>query len=231
MDVTTRTARLRSVPRAVWSVVSSAPLTCAWLVVLLVTTIVQRSASPEQLHHILVTRSTNLHHLTTDPLHVLFTSLFWLDGAYWLPYLLAFAIFHIPAERWLGSLRWLLVGLSAHVLATYISEGLLGLAIRDGVAGESMVHVTDVGVSYFLAGIVAVLTYRIATPWRWVYLAGVIVVYGAPLITALTFTAIGHFASVLIGLAFYPITRGRDTTPWNPLDTVRALRSRLTRGG
>ncbi|CAM2779619.1 rhomboid-like protein [Skermania piniformis] len=223
------TARLRSVLGSAYdrcrSVIASAPLTCIWLVILLITTIIQRTVGPSELDRILGERSTNLHHLTTDPVHVLFTSLFWIDGIFWLPYLVSFCIFHIPAERWLGSLRWLAVGLSAHVLATYISEGLLGLAIRDGVADESMVNVLDVGVSYFLAGIVGVLTYRIARPWRWVYLAGVLVVYGVSLIAALDSTAIGHFTSVLIGLAWYPMARRREVVPWNPLDTVRRVTS------
>uniref|UniRef100_UPI003D8A32FA rhomboid-like protein n=1 Tax=Gordonia sp. B7-2 TaxID=3420932 RepID=UPI003D8A32FA len=207
-------------PHALWSVVSSAPLTCAWLATLLATTIVQRTVSPAELDRILGERSTNLHHLTSDPFRVLISSLFWIDGAFWLPYLLSFCIFHIPAERWLGSLRWLAVGLSAHILATFVSEGLLGLAIHDGVADESMVNAQDVGVSYFLAGIVGVLTYRIARPWRWVYLTGVLAVYGVPLIVAFDFTAIGHFASVLIGLASYPMARRRAVPPWNPRDAL-----------
>ncbi|MCH5644020.1 rhomboid-like protein [Gordonia sp. ABSL49_1] len=211
--------------RATWGVLASAPLTCGWLAILLMTTIIGRTVSPAELDRILGERSTNLHNLTTDPVHVLFTSLFWIDGAFWLPYLVSFCVFHIPAERWLGSLRWLAVGLSAHILATFVSEGLLGLAIHDGVADESMVNVLDVGVSYFLAGIVGVLTYRIARPWCWVYLGGVLAVYGLPLIVAFDFTAIGHFTSVLIGLAWYPMARRRGVPPWNPKVTL----SRVTR--
>lgn len=203
------------------SVVRGAPLTVGWLGVLFVTTVLQRSMSSSELHHVLGDRSTNLANLSSEPLRVLFTSLFWIDGAFWLPYLLLFCIFHIPAERWLGSLRWLAVGLSAHVLATYISEGALWLAIRDGVAKDSMVNTLDVGVSYFLAGIMGVLAYHIARPWRWLYLAGVLGAYGIPLLADVTFTEIGHFASILIGLLACPIVRG-CAQPWDPMDTVRA---------
>ncbi|AZG46145.1 rhomboid-like protein [Gordonia insulae] len=218
----------RRAAAATWRFLRSAPITFVWLIVLLITTIIQRSATPHELDVMLGERSTNLHHLSNDPLDVLVTSLFWIDGSYWLPYLVLFCVFHVPAERWLGSLRWLIVGLSAHVIASYLSEGALGLAIRDGMASSSMVNVTDVGVSYFLAAIVGVLTYRIAFPWRWIYLAGILVVYGLPLVSDLTFTGIGHFSSLLIGLAWYPITRGRPGRPWNPWDTVRRLTRRPT---
>lgn len=42
-------------------------------------------------------------------------------------------------------------------------------------------------------------------PWRYVYLAGLLVFYGVPLIFATNFTAIGHMSALLLGLACYPI--------------------------
>ena len=65
-----------------------------------------------------------------DPLDALLSSLLWIDGRYWTPYLLLFTLFLAPAEHWLGQIRWLTVGLTAHVAATYISEGLLYLEIQ-----------------------------------------------------------------------------------------------------
>jgi len=38
-------------------------------------------------------------------------------------------VFLAPAEQRLGHLRWITVGLTAHVGATFVSEGLLDLAI------------------------------------------------------------------------------------------------------
>jgi hypothetical protein len=222
-----QTPRLRAVRRclgATWRYLRSAPLTFLWLAVLLITTIVQRTLTPHELERLLGERSTNLHHLSTDPLDVLLTSLFWIDGAYWLPYLVLFCVFHRPAERWLGSLRWVIVGLSAHVIATYLSEGLLGLSIRNDMASTTLINTTDVGVSYFLAAIVGVLTYHIAYPWRWIYLAGILGVYALPLLADVDFTAVGHLMSLLIGLAWYPITRHRDVPPpWDPTATSRRV--------
>ncbi|WP_370478819.1 rhomboid-like protein [Mycobacterium sp. pUA109] len=194
---------------AAWRFVRSAPLTYIWLTVLLITTIIQHELTRRQLHVLLVHQSTNIHHLATDPLEVLFASLLWIDGRYWTPYLVLFTLFLAPAERWLGQLRWLAVGLTAHIGATYLSEGLLYLAIQRHLEPQRLVHARDIGVSYFMVGVMAVLTYRIARPWRWGYLAALVVVFAVPLVIDRNFTAIGHFSAIFCGLGCYPLVRGR----------------------
>lgn len=205
----------------------SAPLTYLWLTVLLATTLWQYQLNRRELHVLLVEGSTNIAHLGTDPLRVLFTSLFWVDDRDWFLCLLLFTLFLAPAEQWLGQRRWLTVGLTAHVVATYVSEGMLYVAIQQHVEPARMVHVPDVGVSYFLVGVLAVLAYHIAPPWRWGYLAVVLTYYGIELVVAQNFTAIGHFASVFVGLCFYPMARRRAGRLINPARAFgrRALRS------
>jgi hypothetical protein len=207
---TSARARLKGWLTAVCRFVRSAPLTYLWLIVLLITTIIQRNVSRQELRSLLVHQSTNIHALATNPLQVLLTSLFWIDGRYWAPYLLLFTVFLAPAERWLGEIRWLTVGLTAHVGATYISEGLLYLAIQLQLVPERLVYARDIGVSYFMIGVIAVLAYHVKQPWRWVYLAVLIIVYTVPLFIHLNFTAIGHFSAIFIGLLFYPMARARD---------------------
>lgn len=201
---------------AVWRFVRSAPLTYLWLITLLITTIIQHQLTRRELHSVLIHSSTNLHHLGTDPLYVLWFSLFWIDGRYWTPYLVLFTLFLAPAEQWLGQIRWLTVGLTAHVAATYISEGVLYLEIQHHLAPERLVHARDIGVSYFLVGVMAVLAYRITPPWRWGYLAVLILFWGVALIVKPGFTGIGHFSAIFIGLCFYPMARRRDGPLWNP---------------
>ncbi|WP_108637564.1 rhomboid-like protein [Mycobacterium numidiamassiliense] len=212
--------RVRGMALAIVHFVSGAPLTYGWLLVLTITTVVQNELPGRQLHSMLMHRSTNIHELGRDPLDVLFSSLLWIDGRSLEPYLLLFTLFLAPAEHWLGHLRWLTVGLTAHILATYISEGILYFAIEKHDASERLVHARDIGVSYFLVGLMAVLTYHIARPWRWGYIGVLFVIFGFPLITMdrveLNFTAIGHFASLLIGLCFYPMAQERKRPPWNP---------------
>ncbi|MDT5221653.1 MAG: hypothetical protein QOF15_3758, partial [Mycobacterium sp.] len=56
----------------------------------------------------------------------------------------------------------------------------------------------------------------------WGYLGVLLLIFGFPVITmdriGLDFTAIGHFAALLVGLAFYPMARERKSkgTPWDP---------------
>jgi hypothetical protein len=57
-----------------------------------------------------------------------------------------------------------------------------------------------------MVGVMAVPTYRIARPWRWGYLAILLLIFGFPLprtdLDDPNFTAIGHFCSLHIGLCF-----------------------------
>lgn len=203
--------------------VRSAPGTYVWLAVLFVTTVALHRMSPEFEEEFLRQRSTNIHELSSNPVRVLISSAMWIDGGYWLPYVLLYSVFHAQAERWLGTARWLAVCVAAHVLATLISEGALLWGIRHGMAPESAVNTLDIGVSYALAGVVAVLTYRIRVPWRYAYVVVVLVVYGVPLVTGRTFTDLGHFTSVLIGLGCYPLVRGCAGRR-NPKETAGAVR-------
>jgi hypothetical protein len=194
-----------------------------WLGILFVTTVALHHMSPEFEEHFLRQRSTNIHELSRTPVRVLVASAMWIDSGHWVPYAFLYTVFHAPAERWLGTARWLAVCASAHVMASLISEGLLLKAIRDGMAPLSAADTLDIGVSYALAGVIAVLTYRIATPWRYGYLPAVLAVFGLPLATGPTFTDVGHLVSVLIGLACYPLVRGRGKA-WNPKETPAGLR-------
>ena len=76
--------------------------------------------------------------------------------------------------------------------ATFISEGALLWRSGTATRPNRPLNTLDVGVSYALAGVIAVLTYRIASPYRFLYLLGVLAVYGAPLGRGRTFTDLGH---------------------------------------
>ncbi|GGJ30850.1 rhomboid-like protein [Streptomyces brasiliensis] len=203
--------------------VRGAPGTYVWLLILFVTTVALHHMSPAFEQQFLRQRSTNIRELSENPVRVLISSAMWIDGGHWLPYAFLYTVFHAQVERWLGTWRWLLVCGSAHVFATLLSEGALLKAIRDGMAPHSAVNTLDIGVSYALAGVIAVLAYRIAAPWRYLYVLVVLALYGIPLVTGRTFTDFGHFVSILIGFACYPLVRGRGKA-WNPKETLAALR-------
>ncbi|MFE7571224.1 rhomboid-like protein [Streptomyces sp. NPDC057539] len=191
--------------------ITSAPGTYLWLAALFVTTVALHRMPPEFEEDVLRQSSTNIHELSTDPVRVLIVSAFWIGGGAWAPYAVFYTVFHAPAEHWLGTTRWLAVVALAHIGATLISEGVLGWAIHHGHAPQSALNTLDVGVSYALAGVVAVLTYRVPKPWHLPYLGAVLIYFGTPLIAARGFTDLGHFAAVLIGLACYPLTLDRHT--------------------
>ncbi|MFD9395848.1 rhomboid-like protein [Streptomyces sp. NPDC060000] len=202
-----------------WAYVRRAPGTYVWLTILFFTTVALHHMSPEFEQEFLRQRSTNIHELSRHPVRVLVASAMWIDGGHWLPYAVLYSVFHAQAEHRLGTARWLAVCAAAHVLATLLSEGALAKAIRDGLAPQSAANTLDVGVSYALSGVVAVLVYRIRPPWRYGYLAGVLVFYAVPLVAGPTFTDFGHFVSVLIGLGCYPLVRGRGRVR-NPKETA-----------
>ncbi|MGW3044520.1 rhomboid-like protein [Kitasatospora sp. NPDC001159] len=212
--------------RAVWAYVRRAPGTYIWLAILLITTQVIRHVDTATADRILERRSTNLHHLQVSPVRVLATSTLWIAGGGWPSYFALYNIFHVPAERWLGTLRWISVAMLAHVGATYLSEGVLGWAIHRGLAAPKAVYTLDYGVSYALAGVVGVLTYLIVRPWRYLYVVGVLIVYGVGVYQSRDYTGIGHLSAVLIGIACYPITRDRPGA-FDPVISSRALWRRL----
>ncbi|MEV0535367.1 rhomboid-like protein [Kitasatospora sp. NPDC050463] len=218
------TAAARRVPGAVLRWVRSAPGTYLWLLLLADTSFVVARMDPANLDWFLTARSTNLDNLREDPLHVLVASALWAEQSSFLLYFVLFTLFHANAERWLGTLRWFTVAATAHVLATLVSEGVVARGILSGRLRESLSAAVDVGVSYALAGVVAVLTYRFAGRWRLLYGGGVLLFYLVPLVTSHTFTDLGHFSAVLIGLCFFRFARGRPT--WDPGLLLRRRRER-----
>jgi hypothetical protein len=210
--------------QAIAHFVRSAPVTFGWLAVLFLTTVLQHVLPRWHLITLLRKDSTNLHHLASDPIRVLITSLFWLDGAAWWPYLVMFCLFLAPAERWLGHLRFVIAGLLAHIVATYLSEGFLYWQIQEAFVSPRYLNARDIGVSYVVVGIMGLLTYHIVRPWRWVYLTAALVWFVAAIVINPTFTPVGHLTALFVGLACYPLARGHPGPPANPERLLAKLR-------
>lgn len=192
----------------------SSPGTHVWLAVIAITSLVI-ALSPAGLEAYLLHRnSSNLHQLSHHPVRALLGSAFWIeDPAGILLYAVLFEVLHAPVERWLGTAKWLFTVATAHIAATLISQQVVLAAIHLHDVPRSMAHVVDIGVSYGLAASAGILTYRLARPWRWFYLAGVLAFFLVPLATDRTYTDLGHAISLAIGLACYPLTRGKPVAP------------------
>ena len=193
--------------RAVADRVRGAPGTHVWLAVLAVTSGVIASVSPGVRAFLLLHNSTNLVQLRNHPVRVLIVSALWIQSpSAYLSYVALFELVHATAERWLGTARWLLAAALAHVGATLVSEQAVRLAIRYHQLPRAMAHTVDIGVSYALAGVAAVLTYRLPRRWRWGY-AGVLTAFFAWSLAAnRTFTSLGHLTALLLGFACYGLT-------------------------
>ncbi|MGW9369142.1 rhomboid-like protein [Streptomyces xanthophaeus] len=203
--------------RPLRSWIRSSPGTHIWLLIIAVTSIVVVIA-PDRVEHVLLHRnSSNIHELVKHPVRALLSSAFWIENPASLAlYAVMFEVFHAPVERWLGTLRWLVIVATAHVVATLVSQKVLLDAIEDHRAPRSMTHVVDIGVSYGLAAAAGVLTYRLPGPWKWFYLAGLLLFFGLPLVSGGTFTDLGHAIALSVGLLAWPLTRNvvsRETQP------------------
>ncbi len=201
------------------------PATFLYLFVLSVTTWVLLGLTGDVVESILREHSTNLDQLRTNPVRVLIRSAFWVDGYLLLVWVVLFALVLAPAERWLGTVRWLLVFVAGHVGATLATAAGLWLAIRLKIAPTSLSDVIDVGVSYGFAALAAVFTYRLPPPGRWLWAGGLLAAACGAAIIGGTFSDFGHLAAVMIGFAMYPITRSagverRSHGPiWRPAST------------
>ncbi len=178
----------------------SSPGTHIWLLVIGITSLVIASAS-EGLGQFLVHRtSSNIHELNEHPLPSLLISGFWIERpSSYLLYVVMFELVHANVERWTGSVRWLLTVGGAHVAATLASQELVLLAIEGHRLPRSMTHVVDIGVSY---GVYK----RQRPPWRYGYLAAVLVFFAVPLLTGASFTDFGHAIALVMGFAAWPLT-------------------------
>ncbi len=150
--------------------------------------------------------STNVVEMSRSAPRVLVLSAFVVSGGNLLVFLAQFAVLHLPAERWLGTRRWLAVIVAGHVGASTITTVGIWLLLRSGHEDRALVYPIDVGVSYTLAAAAAALVYRLQRPLRVV----VVVVLAVWLrvdrwVTAPTFTDVGHACAFAIGLAVTPL--------------------------
>ncbi len=212
--------------------VSRSPATFAYLAILTVTTWVLVGASAGVVDAMLHEQSTNLNHLGRDPIRVLVRSAFWLSNYELLFWAVLYVVVLAPAERWLGTGRWLIAFAAGHVGATLLTAIGVWLAIRSGIASHHLEDAVDVGVSYGFAAVAALFTYRLSGRWRWIWAAGLVCYVSAGMLVDGSFTSFGHATAVSIGFALYPLTRAATVvnrraepiflpTPNRPAEPVR----------
>jgi hypothetical protein len=205
------------------------PFTFWYLMVLLGTTIVLRSVSPQTAQHLLLWSSTNITELRRHPIEVMIASALWLPGLVWAPYALMYTVVLAPVERAVGG-RWTaMVFVSGHLFATLATQLPVALLIWLGELGRQWDSVLDVGVSYGVYTTGGVLVGLLVPRWRWIWLA--IAEGGTLLWLALAhdLTGAGHLIALNLGLLWWRWLDRRGVfgtlRPWAPLRFAAAARA------
>jgi hypothetical protein len=156
---------------------------------------------PDDVHQRAVIRSsTNLYNLHHSPLSVLAASAFVVSGALslWQIPILVWA--YGAAQRWVGRVATVFIGILGHVGATLFVAAMLGANLGRGRLLRSTAHVSDVGVSYGLMCIMGFIVSRVPARYRAWYVAALVAFAAGPLVLNPTFTDLGHTCALGLGL-------------------------------
>lgn len=183
----------------------------AYALVLLGTNVWLETSSPGHEHRVLQAMSTDVWHLAHDPWLVVPGSAFFTSGG--LPYAIAGALVCMGLLEWeAGLLVTLLVAVSAHLIGTAVSEGVLAIRVATHDLPNSARHALDVGPSYVLvACATCVIAWRNALPWsRLICALGLIpiFVFTAWRIPYGDVDAVGHLTAAGVGVVWgWQLTR------------------------
>jgi hypothetical protein len=182
--------------------VTRSPGTFVYLFVLGITTWILSSLDEHTTDLLLRKVSTNVVEMSQAAPRVLVLSAFILAGSGLPMLVLEFALIHLPAERWLGTRRWLAIAAAGHIGASTITTIGIWFLLRTGHHGRELVYPVDVGVSYTLAAVAAAVTFRLPRPLRPLWVLGAMWHFGLQhLVGSPTFTDVGHACALGIGFA------------------------------
>jgi hypothetical protein len=184
---------------------TTAPFTSAYLLVLLATTVLLRNVPARVADRLLAGSSTDVAHLTHQPIRVLIASALWLPGRWWLPYALLLLLVLAPLERRFGVRRAALVFLSGHVLATLLTEVPIGVAIAMHRLAPAEAHRLDVGVSYGTYAAVAAFAGSLRRRHAVLVLLAALVAIVVPTAADPDMSMYGHLLSLGIGMCWWPL--------------------------
>jgi hypothetical protein len=184
-----------------------APASLVFLFTSAVTWWTVRDLDPQTRQRLVLHASTNVHNMRRDPIRVLVVSAFW-SGSARFPWttLAEFLVLMVPAERWLGTRRWVAAFATGHVGATLVTVSGISWAIHHDLLPVRAAHQVDVGASYGIAAVAALLTYHFADRrLQLAWAASLLIFFAAAAWHGQTFTDYGHLSAALIGLGLYPL--------------------------
>lgn len=192
--------RISRALRAVRDLPAGAPASCAYAFTLFITWWTLRGISDFAGHRLILSLSTNLHNMRREPVQVLVASAFWSEGGFpWIT-ILGFLTVMAFAERWLGTVRWILVFAAGHVGATLIVVTGISYAVHRHLIPLKVVMAADVGSSYGFSAVLAALAFHLRGAARIVWMLALVGWYALGVWHGRTFTDYGHLTAVLLGL-------------------------------
>lgn len=225
MTLDAREARTAGTRALGW--VRCAPLTTAYLLALVVTTILVHRLPRAIVHRLLWQSSTNLHQLDRVPVRVLVASAFWVADGHVLGWLALLGVVGGLAESRIGSVRTACIFIAGHVGASLLVAAGLVIALAVGVVHRSIVDMVDVGPSYGFAALAAAVSLRGSRRWRiWSLVAlGAWLVTTSSTSSAGRVTAAGHLTAIAIGFLCVLVVRTRVEPTSSSAGATRAPRS------
>lgn len=179
----------------------SAPACVAYTFTLLVTWWTLRGVSDTLERRLILSASTNLNNMRHEPVQVLVASAFWTDGGFPWAMLLEFLVVMAAAERWLGTIRWILVFAAGHIGASMLIATGIAYLVDHRRTHLKIAITSDVGVSYGFYAVLAAMAFRFHGSSRAVW-AGCLALWLAfAAWRGQTFTDYGHLAAMAIGFA------------------------------
>lgn len=201
--------QLRVGAKASWAWASANPATATlWVLVALHAWML--AGLPNKLgESVLRVHSTNLSGLSHDPVTVLFASAMWTNASDLFILTVTALLVLGPAERWLGTPRFVGAFLAGHIGATLLTAIWIEYQVHHGHLNHSIARTVDVGVSYGTWCVAALLCYRLALRWRLLGFALLAAWFISQYLESHTFTDLGHCLAVAIGVLLYPLSRAR----------------------
>ncbi|MEV5651721.1 rhomboid-like protein [Nocardia sp. NPDC052254] len=193
--------RIYRAGRAVHDHLGGAPASCAYAFTLFVTWWTLRGVSDVAGHRLILSASTNLHNMRREPVQVLVASAFWTDGGFPWVIIIGFLTVMAFAERWLGTLRWIMVFVCGHVGASMIVVTGIAFAVHHHLIPLHIVVASDVGSSYGSTAVLAALAYHLRGTQRALWAAVLLGWFGFAAWHGRTFTDYGHLTALLLGFA------------------------------
>ncbi|MCX4094854.1 rhomboid-like protein [Nocardia sp. alder85J] len=194
-----RPGRFRGLLRAGHDLLAAAPASCAYAFTLFITWWTLRGISEFAGHRLILSASTNLHNMRRDPVQVLVASAFWTEGGFPWVTIVGFLTLMAFAERWLGTVRWIMMFAIGHVATTLLTVTGIAYAVDHRLIPLKVAVAADVGSSYGFSSVLAALAFHLRGLPRLMWAVGLLGWYGYSAATGRTFTDYGHLTAVTVG--------------------------------